>query len=223
MNAHIRLIALAVGLALSNVALADLNPGSNRIATNAAGTQVAATVAPTDAVDGSLQEMEDLRNSLLRQFSADVEQTLEQRIEQRRQFLAKADVYQKLFRELQENYRRFLGQKKVLEESCATDDEDIAGMPALFAELLDAKKQQCSEGIAEIDTRARAYAQQIDEASAFSDELEKSAACVRNQVDRLELAQKARDLRDQVDQKPSSWHSPNNNALVWPVAEVCVS
>ncbi|MEW8057565.1 MAG: hypothetical protein AB2796_19820 [Candidatus Thiodiazotropha sp.] len=145
MNARIRLIALAVGLALNTVALADLNPGSNRIATNAAGTQVAATVVPTDAVDGSLQEMEDLRISLLRQFSADVEQTLERRLDQRRQFLAKADAYQKLFRELRENYRRFLVQKKALEESCATDGEDITGMPAQLAELRNANRQQCSE------------------------------------------------------------------------------
>ncbi len=222
MNARIRLIALAVGLAFNTVALADHNLGSNRSAANLAGDQAAAA-APTNAICDSLQDVRDLQNRLLGLTFAAGEQTLKQRIEQRRQFLAMADAYQQLFRELQESYRRFLGQKKALEESCATDNEDIAGMPALFTELLDAKKQQCSEGIAEIDTRARVYAQQIDEASAFSDELEKAAACVRNQVYRLELILKARDLRDQVDQEPSSWHSPNNNALVWPVAEVCVS
>ena len=199
MNARIRLIALAVGLALNTVALADLNPGSNRSGANETGTQVATTAAPTYAVDGSLQEMDKFRNSLLWRFSTDVEQTIELLLDNRRQFLATADAYQQSFQAAQKNYRQFLVQMKTFEESCATVDVDISGLPAELTKLLNTDKQRCNEVTAELDAKARVYAQRLDEASAFRDELDKATAYVRSQVDRLERLQKVRDLRDQVD------------------------
>ena len=175
MNARIRLIALAMGLALNTVALANvrlwLEPRSTIVEVPAA--------APTDVVDGSLQDMEEIRNRLLEQYSTASEQTLEQLQDERRQFLAMADAYRQLFRELPENYWRFLAQMKMFEESCEAGDVEISGMPAQFVELLDTDKGRCSEEIAEMDAKARAYAQRIDEASAFQDQLDKAVAHVR--------------------------------------------
>ena len=188
-----------MGLALNTNALGDNNPGASHSTPRPATTQDSSAATITDEVGHYLQEVQDMQKYLLELNFAPGERTLAQLLDERRQFLAKADAYRRSFQVAQDNYRRYLMLKKNLEDSCSAGAGDIAGMPVQFADMIRASNEQCRGRVAEMESQARLYARQLHGATGFLAQLDKAAAHVQNGVDRIEHLQELRELSERVD------------------------
>lgn len=113
-------------------------------------------------------------------------------------FQSEADAHIRNVHAATESYRQYVVQVQVILASCEVDGdlEDSGQHP--FASLIQGGRVQCREQVTAFDQQARTYAARLDEVVAFAERVEEAAESAQLQIDRINMMQRAAQLRQQV-------------------------
>ena len=127
---------------------------------------------------------------------ADLQATLADR----QAFMAVVDQYTQGVLTATENYRRYVERVQQMLAGCEVES-DLAGFEGTgFEDLVADGNRQCREWVAAFNQHAQGYAAQLDAAVAFQKTVVAVGERVQGQIDRMQIALHAKQLKQAVDQ-----------------------